>query len=139
MLVVLAALSGLVFMHQLVGATGMGGHDHSVQPAASAGHADPKPAASAGHADAEPAAERERHCPSSEDDCQAPPPGHPGHTCQLTVPSLPAGVAPPMRTATPDHPTLAVPLSSPHTVAHDAAGGTGCGPPALTEISVWRI
>lgn len=144
-LVVLAALTGLVFMHQLVGGVTTGAHGHAVH-AAPTGHAGPDVAAS--HADPDmvasdrvwvTAGEPGRHCPSTDGDCPVPSHDHPGHMCQLTVPGHPAVVAPPSRGVTPGGPTPAVLVLSPQTAALDAAGGTGCGPPVLSALSVWRI
>ncbi|WFE27002.1 DUF6153 family protein [Solwaraspora sp. WMMD791] len=134
-LAVLAVLTGLVFMHQLVGGSTTSGHDHADHPSAPNGYA----AAADEHVGPEPNAGRVSHCPLEDDGCPAPAPGHPDHTCQLTAPGPPAVVTPPPRAAAPGEPTPAVPLASPWTAAHDAARGTGCGPPTLAELSIWRI
>jgi hypothetical protein len=135
-LVVLAALTGLVFMHQLVGGAATGGHDHAAH-AVVAGDTAPG-AVAAGEVRAVAAGEPKRHCPPRDGDCPVPH-GHPGQMCQLTTPGHPAVVAPPPHNATlGGNPTFA-PALSPYTAAHDAARGTGCGAPALTELSVWRV
>lgn len=135
-LVVLAALTGLVFMHQLVGGTATGGHDRAAHETV-AGDTGPG-AAAADEVHAVVAGEPGRHCPPKDGDCPVPH-GHPGQMCQLITPGQPAPVAPPPHDAAPGSPPTSAPALSPRTAAQDAAGGTGCGPPALTELSVWRI
>lgn len=63
---------------------------------------------------------------------------HPGQVCQSGA--LPAGIvlpAPPITGlivgSQAEVPALVT------TVAPTAAAGSGCGPPALTELSIWRI
>jgi hypothetical protein len=130
-MVLLAVLTGLVFMHQLAGGADPGGHAHSA-------HGELAGNTPVDEVHAVVATDPGRHCPPGDGDCPVPH-GHPGQMCQLTKPVQQALTAPPPQDATPDT-AVSSPLAlSPHTAAHDAAGGTGCGPPTLTELSVWRI
>jgi hypothetical protein len=116
LVLVVALLFGVLGMHGLASpASG-----HGSRPEVTAGHSDCDRAAHSG----------ETPCP--EDDT-----GHPGPICQAgavmfalampvppgTVTSVPAPVAPSRLTAT---------------AAEEAAHGTGCGPPLLSELSISR-
>jgi hypothetical protein len=112
--VVLATLAGLVFMHQVGGPPpGPAAHHHG------------------GHGAHQRTVLVPCHCPDL-------PHGHPGQACQAkppngstAVPAPPAGL--PAAPARPDRPL------TPSTADDDAAGGSGCGPPARAELAIWRI
>ena len=120
LLLVAATLLGLVVMHQLAGATHLGGH---------------RP-----HGEAHPVAAQEPHqgCPSVGDHCPDSPHGHSGQVCQPAPPNS-AVAAPPVTVGRPAAAPAAQSLLSAHTAAVDAAGGSGCGPPSLAQLSLLRI
>jgi hypothetical protein len=134
-LALLFALVGVVFMHQLAGTAEPGGHQHDVDQAVVA--EDAVQVAAAGDASHGVASVSAPSPPGG--DCPDAPHGHLGHVCQLTAPShgfvapspalaLAPGALPPLRA-----------VLSPVTAARDTAGGSGCGPPSLTELNIWRI
>jgi hypothetical protein len=108
-LVVLATLIGLVFMHQLGGPPPHGHHDHAAHRTAVT------------------------HC-----DCPDVPHGHPGQVCQAKPPHSSTGVPAPATALPPSPATPDRPLTL-STADGDAAGGSGCGPPARALLSVWLI
>jgi len=130
-LILVTVVVGLVAMHQLVGAGIHAPHDHAAPAAMSA-------ASHSGATMAVVPAAAVEHCPQPGGSCPGPGHGHPGQVCQPGPGSqAPTGVPALL-------PVLAVPAAapaalSPHTAAADAAAGSGCGPPALTELSLLRI
>lgn len=118
LLLVAATLLGLVVMHQLAGATQLGHRSHGE-----------------GHSIV---AQAPHDCPSVGDHCPASPHGHSGQVCQPAPPNSPAA-APPVMLGLPVAAPAGPPLLSARTAAVDAAGGSGCGPPSLTQLSLLRI
>jgi len=119
-LILLATLVGLVAMHQL----------------ADTGHEPPhhQHAGSAGMA----AAASQDPCPhAGTGDCPTDTHGHPGQVCQPgpggTTPTGVPALAPVPGFA------AAAPALSPRTPTVEAAGGSGCGPPSLTQLSLLRV
>lgn len=105
----LAAIIGLVAMHQLAGGVNAGGDRHTSAFAHS----------------------------TSQGDRPDAPHGSPGQVCQLTAPAAGPNVAaaPELFSVPGELPPTAGPPVSPQTAAPEAADGTGCGPPSLTELS----
>ena len=120
LLLVAATVLGLVVMHQLAGATHLGGH---------------RP-----HGEGHPVVAQEPHhgCPSVGDHCPDSPHGHSGQVCQPAPPNS-AVAAPPVPLGLLVAAPAAQPLLSARTAAVDAAGGSGCGPPSLAQLSLLRI
>lgn len=119
LLLVAATLLGLVVMHQLAGATQAGGH---------------RP-----HGGGQQIVVQEPHgCPSVGDHCPDSPHGHSGQVCQPTPPNSPVA-APPVALGLPVAAPAAKPLLSARTAAVEAAGGSGCGPPSLAQLSLLRV
>ena len=119
LLLVAATLLGLVVMHQLAGATQPGGH---------------RP-----HDGGHPTVAQEPHgCPSDGDHCPDSPHGHSGQVCQPAPPNS-LVVAPPVTLGLPVTAPVSQQLLSARTAAVDAAGGSGCGPPSLAQLSLLRI
>lgn len=112
----LISLVGLVVMHHLAGAPNLGGHHHRAEVAVKS---------SSGH------------CLQQDGDCPDDRRGHQGQVCQASSPSG-AGVAPPVLAVMPEVPPAVAAVISPQTVAPDAADGSGCGPPSLTQLSISR-
>ncbi|MEV4754770.1 DUF6153 family protein [Micromonospora sp. NPDC049559] len=117
----LATLFGLVVMHQLAGAPNVHAH-HGAAPVAPVARA---------HASADGAG-----CARGDGGCPEHRHGHPGQVCQGLVPHTATPLAPPL----PATPRIAAPavLLGPDTAAYDAADGSGCGPPSLTQLSISR-
>lgn len=113
----LATLVGLVVMHQLAGAPEFGGRDH-------------RPAGVA-------AKSSSGHCLQQDGDCPPDRHGHQGRICQASPPSG-IGAAPPVLAVMSEVPPAAAVVISPRTGAPDAANGSGCGPPSLTQLSISR-
>ncbi|WP_148086323.1 DUF6153 family protein [Micromonospora sp. HM5-17] len=135
-LAIVAGLVGLIFMHQLVGTPATGEHHHS-RAATSAesahhllGELDDPSAVTAGPG---------TDCPPGDVECPNLPHGHPGQVCQLTPPGYGPVASPPALAPMPVAPPPLVIVLSPQTAAQEAAGGSGCGPPSLTELSIWRV
>jgi hypothetical protein len=119
LLLVAATLLGLVVMHQLAGATQLGDHQS--------------------HGEGHSIVAQEPHdCPSVGDHCPASPHGHSGQVCQPAPPNSPTA-APPVTLGLPVAAPAGPPLLSARTAAVDAAGGSGCGPPSLAQLSLLRI
>lgn len=116
-LVVLAAVVGVVAMHQLAGTPAYHSHDHGGGIAVLAAP---------------------DHCPHPAGaDCPYRMHGHPGQVCQPHQGGNgPDGV--PAMAPLPTTP-VAPPLLTARTAAREAGDGTGCGPPRLAELSLRRI
>ncbi|GIG95483.1 hypothetical protein Pma05_20560 [Plantactinospora mayteni] len=135
---VLAGLVGLIFMHQLVGTPIADGHHSSpvaVEETEGSGHQnlaglDPPSAVLAGS---------DTHCPPDDPHCPGLPHGHPGQVCQVTAPSHGPAASVPAFLPVPGPLPALVAVSSPQTAANEAAEGSGCGPPSLAGLSIWRI
>ncbi|MFY1670157.1 hypothetical protein ACN27G_09385 [Plantactinospora sp. WMMB334] len=137
MVAMLVGLVGLIFMHQLVGAPVADGHHLS--PAAVEEMAGSELQATGPEGASALLAGPDPHCPPGDLHCPEAPHGHPGQVCPVTASSqLPAAPAPALLPVPGPVPALAVVLS-PRTAAHEAAGGSGCGPPTLSELSLWRV
>jgi hypothetical protein len=116
--VLAVTLMGLVFMHQLAAPPAAPAHHHAENMGPGAATVMP--------------CEHPADCPDD-------PHGHPGQVCQAKPPSGTTLISAPQlafmpRPAAPS--ALTVTLS---TADHDAAGGSGCGPPGRAHLSIWRI
>ncbi|MEO3743018.1 DUF6153 family protein [Plantactinospora sp. B5E13] len=134
---VLVGLVGLIFMHQLVGTPIMDGHHPSPAAGAEMNDAglqvaglDPASAVLAGP---------DTHCPPGDSHCPGLPHGHPGQVCRATMPGHGPVAPAPALLPVPGALPLPVAVLSPQTAANEAADGSGCGPPSLFELSVWRV
>jgi hypothetical protein len=112
--VVLATLLGLVFMHQVGG-----------PPPDPAHHP-------GGHGAQHRTALVPCHCPDL-------PHAHPGQACQAKPPNDTTAVVPAPPAGLPAAPARPGGSLTPSTADDDAAGGSGCGPPARAELAIWRI
>lgn len=114
-------VAGLVAMHQLTGLGDTGAHRHAAADAHAGAQAAPEPCPDAGV-----------HCP---DDSHP----HPSQVCQPSPPSQHSGATPPALPLAVTPVAVAATAVLPRTAADDAAGGSGCGPPVLAQLSVLRI
>ncbi|GAB3144048.1 hypothetical protein GCM10027290_21570 [Micromonospora sonneratiae] len=131
--VLLATLVGLVVMHQLAGAPDLGSAAHATVQQEAAGHGPMTavPPAGDGHC-----GRPDGECPDGNGDDNRH--GHAGQVCQFTAPASSTGPVL-LLTAVPGVPPTVQSAVSPRTAMQQAAGGSGCGPPTLSELSVFRI
>ncbi|MBB4959848.1 DUF6153 family protein [Micromonospora polyrhachis] len=132
----LATLVGLVVMHQLAGARDPGSTSHAVSMTAAAeiaeGHCS---APDGGCQDGGREVNQDHHREHDRDD---PRHGHAGQVCQFTPPAG-GPVSTPVLVVTPGG-VASTPMSiSPRTAIGEAANGSGCGPPSLFQLSIFRI
>ena len=123
LLLVAAVVAGLAVLHHAGGSFGTPGHRH-----AGDGAAHDRPAAVAEHAVLAPP------CSHTTD--------HPGHPHGQVCPAKPGTattVSPPRTVVAHVAVTAPAVAVTPRTADHDAAGGSGCGPPGRALLSVWRI
>jgi len=123
----LATLVGLVVMHQLAGGPDVGATSHAAKMAATT--------------------MVDEHCSTPDDGCSDdgrkpdrddPRQGHAGQVCQFTPPAG-GPVSVPALVVAPDGAATAPSAVSPRTATQQAAEGSGCGPPSLSQLSVFRI
>lgn len=148
LLLAAAVVVGLIVLHQLGGPLGVPGHRHAGDSTAHGGHTavtaghDGHAAAPAGHdGHASAAAGRGAHAVPASVPCSHPAdrPGHPhGQACQAKPGTSPA-LTPPRTAIAYAATTVPAVAVTPSTGDHDAAGGSGCGPPGRALLSVWRI
>lgn len=77
-------------------------------------------------------------CHDSGDDCPNERHGHPGQVCQVGSPNTGSPVVAAAGVGLLDPVTPYRRPVSPMTAAADAPGGSGCGPPSLTKLSISR-
>ncbi|MEN3615214.1 DUF6153 family protein [Plantactinospora sp. ZYX-F-223] len=137
LLALLGALVGVIVMHQLAGTVAPGGHHHhdSGGPGPDVAVAQAMTPGDVGQAVVDRGAQA---CPP-EHPCPTTPHGHPGQVCQFTSQGHGLAAPAPALTPAPSVFQSITPALSPLTAANDAADGSGCGPPSLTALSIWRI
>ncbi|MGW0431520.1 DUF6153 family protein [Micromonospora sp. NPDC003197] len=135
-----ATLAGLVVMHQLAGgpdaeatahagamAVAEAGDGHCSTPGD--GCPDDEHPGGSGNVSRDHQREHDRNDPRH---------GHAGQVCQF-IPPTGGPVPVPALVVTPGAVATAPPVISPRTAAAQAANGSGCGPPSLPQLSVFRI